>query len=684
MMVVHYNPVLVAISFLVAIVASYTALDMAGRVMEVKNRAACWWLAGGGTAMGIGIWAMHFIGMLAMVMPVKLAYNLPLTLLSLLMGIAASLFALRMVCHAVLPLRRLITGSISMGSGIAAMHYTGMMAVEISPAITWDPYWVAASFMVAFIAAGCALYLTFHLRQRRRSVHAYRVIAACIMGGGIAGMHYTGMMAACFPAHAHGAHGLNRNWMALLVTLVSLTILGIALLTSVLDARLHTKTSELVNLLARANAELEKRAHYDWLTGLPNRGWLEQQLAAALDEARSENRRFALMFLDLDDFKQVNDRLGHQAGDLLLVDVVARMKRVLMDRGILARLGGDEFVLFMPVTRAMDAATLAKQLVDNVATPYSVAQQSARVSLSVGIALYPEDGRDVRELMFNADTAMYYTKQHGRNNFHFYQAGMGESQIQENQLVSAMHQALRNQEFCLYYQPKFSAPTGAIIGFEALIRWQHPEKGLLAPDSFLPCAEKYGLIIAVGSWVLDEACRQLAQWHAQGATHWSVAVNLSALQLAQPGLVAQVLACLEKYQLPPDVLTLEITETSAINNPQESASRLAQLKARGVKISIDDFGTGYANLLYLKALPASELKIDRAFIIDTDPGSQNTAIVALIIDLARSLKLNVVAEGVETEAQKDFFTGLGCDVLQGYLLGKPLSAQSVIPFFWER
>lgn len=684
MMVAHYNPVLVAISFLVAVVASYTALDMAGRVMEVKNRATRWWLVSGGTAMGIGVWAMHFIGMLAMVMPVQLAYNLPLTLLSLLMGIAASLFALHLVCHAVLPLHRLISGSITMGSGIIAMHYTGMMAVEISPAIIWDPVWVAASVMVAFIAAGCALYLTFHLRLRRRSVHAYRVAAACVMGVGIAGMHYTGMMAAHFPGHAHGVHGLNSNWMALLVTLVSLTILGIALLTSVLDARLHNKTSELVNSLARANAELEERAHYDWLTGLPNRGWLEQQLAVALAQARSENQRFALMFLDLDDFKQVNDRLGHQAGDLLLVDVVARMKRVLMDRGILARLGGDEFVLFMPVTRAIEAASLAKELVASVLAPYSLAQQSARVSLSVGIALYPEDGRDVRELMFNADTAMYYTKQHGRNNFHFYQHGMGDRQIQENQLISALHQALRNQEFCLYYQPKFCAPTGAIIGFEALIRWQHPEKGLLSPDSFLPCAEKFGLIIAVGNWVLDEACRQLAQWRSEGATHWSVAVNLSALQLAQPELVAQVLTCLEKYQLPPDVLTLEITETSAINNPQESASRLAQLKARGVKISIDDFGTGYANLLYLKALPASELKIDRAFIKDTDPGSQNTAIVALIIELARSLKLNVVAEGVETKAQKDFFTGLGCDVLQGYLLGKPLPAQSVMPLLRER
>lgn len=684
MMVTHYNFVLVAISFLVAVVASYTALDMAGRVMEVKSRAARWWLAGGGTAMGIGIWAMHFIGMLAMVMPVRLAYNLPMTLLSLLLGIAASLFALRLVCHSVLPVYRLIFGSITMGSGIVAMHYTGMMAVEISPAIIWDPFWVAASVMVAFIAAGAALYLTFRLRMRRRAVHLYRAAAACVMGIGIAGMHYTGMMAAHFPEHGHGAPGLNSSWMALLVTLVSLTILGIALLTSVFDARLHDKTNELVSSLALANAELAKRAHYDGLTGLPNRGWLEEQLAVILDNAHRENGRFALMFLDLDDFKQVNDRLGHQTGDLLLVEAVARMKPVLADRGILARLGGDEFVLFMPIKRAIEAAGIAKKLVESMAALYVVAEQSVRVSLSVGIALYPEDGRDVRELMFNADTAMYYTKQNGRNNFHFYQKKMGDRQIQENQLVGELHQALRNQEFCLYYQPKFCASTGGVLGFEALIRWQHPERGMLAPDSFLPCAEKFGLIIPLGNWVLDEACRQLAQWRAEGATHWSVAVNLSALQLAQPGLVAQVLTCLEKYQLPPDVLTLEITETSAINNPQESASRLAQLKARGVKISIDDFGTGYANLLYLKALPASELKIDRAFIKDTDPNSQNTAIVALIIDLARSLKLNVVAEGVETVAQKNFFTGLGCDVLQGYLLGKPLPAKSVIPLLHKR
>lgn len=678
MLVSQYNQILVVISFVVAILAAYTALNMAGRVAGSQGIAARIWLAGGGVAMGIGIWAMHFIGMLAMDLAMSMSYDVAITALSMAIAIGSSMFALWLVSGEQLRLRRLLPGALVMGTGIVAMHYTGMAALEVSPGIVWDKTWVALSVVIALVASLVALWLTFRLRYEAAQVALMRLGAALTMGIAIAGMHYAGMKAAQFPVTTHmHHHGINGSWLAVLVSVVALSILAITLLVSMLDARLQARTTLLASSLAEANRELAQLALHDTLTRLPNRILLEDRISQAINKADRDGTHFALMFMDLDGFKAVNDAYGHVTGDKLLVAVTKRLLLPLKGQYTLARIGGDEFVLLVEVSGPDDAASLANALVRAIDSPFSVDPYELVVTVSIGIALYPHDGKTDREMMFNADAAMYHTKHVGRNGYHFFQPSMNTLAQTHLQLMNDLWMAVERDELRLHYQPKFHAPAGPILGFEALLRWEHPKQGLLTPDVFLQLAEKTGLIIPIGNWVINEACRQLRAWHIQGHTNWSMAVNLSTLQFEQPSLVNTVLDCLALHQLPPESLILEVTETTAMNNPDESVRVLTELTNAGVKASIDDFGTGYSSLLYLKRLPACELKIDRAFVKDLSGDSDDATIVSAIVALAKTLNLKVVAEGVETEAQQAFLTELGCNMLQGYLLGKPVSAQAI-------
>jgi len=673
-----YDQLLVIVSIFVAFLASYTALDMAGRVATSTGKAARVWLVGGGFAMGIGIWSMHFIGMLAMNLAMVMSYDPLLTLISMFVALVASIFALWIVCYGELGFARLMVGALVMASGVVAMHYIGMAALMFEPGIVWDWRWIAVSVAIALGASMAALWLAFKLRQGEGHLALLRAGAALIMGAAIAGMHYSGMAAASFPIGSHATQmGVNSSWLAMLVVVVTLSILGITLVVSTLDARLQARTSVLASSLAEANRELAQLALHDNLTRLPNRILLEDRLDQALSKAVREDTAFALMFMDLDGFKAVNDAFGHHLGDNLLVAVTERMKSLLKGHHTLARLGGDEFVLLVEISEPNDAAAMADMLVKAIDEPFLISRYELMISLSVGIAVYPGDGNDERELMFNADAAMYHTKNNGRNGYNFFQPSMNTIAQNQLQLINDLWQAQEHDELRLFYQPKFCAPQGPIVGFEALIRWQHPQRGLLSPDIFLPLAEKTGLIVSIGNWVINEACRQLSVWHRMGNTQWSIAVNLSSLQFEQPGLVQTVINALQKHQILPELLTLEVTETTAMRDPDESVRILTELTKLGVKASIDDFGTGYSSLLYLKRLPASELKIDRAFVNELHAQSEDATIVTAIVALAQTLKLKVVAEGVETEEQQAFLTSLGCDSLQGYLLGKPVPAEQV-------
>ncbi|KMK03813.1 membrane protein [Pluralibacter gergoviae] len=674
----HYNPLLVVISFVIAILAAWTALSMAGRVSTSRGKTAAFWLTGGGVSMGIGIWSMHFIGMMAMDNAMLMHYSLWLTSLSMIVAIASSLFALWLVSVDRLSPRRLLPGSLVMSTGIVVMHYTGMAAIEVSSPIIWHYGWVIASVIIALLASFSALWLTFRLRLEAAQVALMRFGAAILMGIAIAGMHYAGMMAAQMPPQMAMAHdGMHGSWLAAMVSIVTLFILAITLLLSMLDARLQARTALLASSLAQANQELAQLALQDTLTRLPNRVLFEDRLAQAIGKAKRAGSQFALMFIDLDGFKAVNDAFGHETGDRLLVAVTQRLQIPLKDQFTLARIGGDEFVLLAEIDAPEDAARLAGTLVATIDRPFSIGRYELVVTLSIGIALYPLDGQSERDLMFNADAAMYHTKHAGRNGYHFFQPSMNTFARHQLQLTNDLWSAIDRQELSLHYQPKFRTTSKELIGFEALLRWRHPHQGLLTPDLFLPLAEKTGAIIPVGNWVINEACRQLAAWRSAGKLRWSIAVNLSPLQFEHQQLVAIVTAALARHQIPPELLILEITETTAMRNPEQSIAMLNSLTQIGIKASIDDFGTGYSSLLYLKRLPACELKIDRAFVKELAGEGEDATIVSAIVALARTLKLNVVAEGVETQQQLEFLTALGCDTLQGYFLGKPMCASSI-------
>ncbi|MCH5512770.1 putative bifunctional diguanylate cyclase/phosphodiesterase [Pseudomonas syringae] len=681
MLIGSYIPSLVVISILVAILAAYTALDLVGRIVSARGRAVHLWIAGGAVAMGVGTWSTHFIGMLAFVLPIDLGYDVPLVLLSLLIAIGFSGFALWLATLPRLPALQLSLGSLLLGLGISATHYTGMAAMRMQPGIQYTPWLFALSLVIAVVASAAALRVAFHLRQQRPRVYVLRASAALLLGLAVIGMHYTGMAAANFADGSFcGAlpQGLSSNGLDRFVLVASLSILGIALFSCILDSHLETRTAVLADSLTQANLELTHLALHDNLTGLPNRALLTERIDQAMKRATEKGGCFALMFMDLDGFKPVNDAFGHHTGDLLLRQVALRLRNSLHRRDTLARVGGDEFVLLVELQHPEDALAVARQQVNEVGNPFIIGEHQLQISLSIGICVYPGNGSTQHELLINADAAMYHTKAAGKNGYSFFDVSMNSNARNQLQMSQDLHKAIKHRQFCIYYQPKFDAMTGLPVGAEALLRWNHPEQGVLGPDLFISMAEKTGLIIQIGEWVLDEACRQMREWYTQGYSHWRIAVNLSALQFCHAGLVTAVADTLARHQLPANCLTLEITETTAMHDADASLAVLRRLSEMGVDLSIDDFGTGYSSLMYLKRLPANEIKIDRGFVRDLEHDTDDAAIVSAIVAVGQALNLRIVAEGVETAVQQRFLTHLGCHSLQGFLLGYPLPAEQFL------
>ncbi|MBU2048523.1 MAG: EAL domain-containing protein [Gammaproteobacteria bacterium] len=684
MLIGSYTPWLVVISFLVAVLASFTALDMSSRVTTATTRRTTWlWLVGGGCAMGLGIWSMHFIGMLAFQLPIPLGYALGLTTVSLLAAMASSIFALWLVSQPTLPHGRLALGAVLMGSGIASMHYLGMAALHMQPGIDYHAGWVALSLLIAVAASWTALFIAFRLRSTHRRLRD-RAAPALVLGTAIVGMHYTGMAAARFPAGsicgAAAGDGLQAQWLALVVLALTIAILAVVLIVSWLDQRmeaqlLRLRNTDLSSSLDDAQAELTQAALHDPLTRLPNRRLLQQRIEQALAEAEQRGSRFAVMFMDLDGFKQVNDAYGHQTGDALLVAVADRTRKLLRPADMLARLGGDEFVLVVPIENDEDVATLASRLIQTVGNEPLLPRHDLQVTASIGIAICPDHAASERQLMAFADAAMYQAKEAGRNAYVLFADWMNESAEQQFQLLADLRRAIGSEQLFLHYQPKTRVAGQSISGAEALIRWRHPQQGLIPPDRFIRLAERSGVINEIGRWALDEACRQLRVWHDAGHDGWTVSVNLSPIQFASPNLLKEVREALQTHRIEPRRLILEITENTVMRDTEASLTLLQAMAALGVGISIDDFGTGYSSLLYLKRLPATEIKIDHAFVRDLENSSEDVVIVSAIMALGHALDMDIVAEGVETVGQRAYLERLGCDYLQGYLLGRPVDAQ---------
>ena len=435
----------------------------------------------------------------------------------------------------------------------------------------------------------------------------------------------------------------------------------------------------------QAEAQISQLAYHDALTGLLNRFSLNSQMEQALAMARREHRALAVMFLDMDRFKIINDTLGHAVGDELLIIVAHRLRENVRDSDIVARLGGDEFVVVLTeVEDATAAARLADKILHVLTQTYRIGENELHSTASIGLAFYPNDGKDSETLMKNADTAMYHAKSQGRNNVQFFTAEMNQIALKRLMLDQDLRVAVEAKQFVLHYQPQLDSRNGRVIGVEALVRWCHPRDGLISPAEFIPIAEESGLILPLGEWVLDEACRQLRAWRDSGIKDVTMAVNLSAHQLHAPVLLEQVAHTLEKHGLAGADLELEITESVAMHDPDAGIVKLKALRSLGVRLSIDDFGTGYSSLSYLKLLPIHTLKLDQSFVRDIESDSNDVAICTATIALAHNLGLVVIAEGVETEAQRLLLTSHQCDFMQGYLFSKPLPAAAALTFIEGR
>ncbi len=426
----------------------------------------------------------------------------------------------------------------------------------------------------------------------------------------------------------------------------------------------------------RAEAQIRRLAHFDQLTGLPNRTLLKDHFQYALSLAQRGGEALAVMFLDLDHFKDINDSLGHDVGDQLLVEVSRRLTAALRTGDTVARLGGDEFIFILPDTGADGAVRVATKLVEVVSRPYLIGPHELSATPSIGIAMYPDDGSDMDSLSRAADAAMYQVKRDSRNGFRFFTAEMQARSARSLLLANALHHALAREQLSLHYQPQVSLRDGSIVGAEALLRWQHPELGAISPAEFIPIAEGNGLIIPLGEWVLRQATRQAQQWTARGLPPLAVAVNLSAAQFRQPDLPERVSQMVADAGLAPARLKLELTEAVTMDNPQTAIRLMERLFERGFRLSIDDFGTGYSSLSHLKRFKVDWLKIDQSFVRDITDDSDDRAIVGAIIQLARSLGMRTIAEGVETAAQLDYLREQGCDEVQGYYFSRPLAADA--------
>jgi diguanylate cyclase (GGDEF)-like protein/PAS domain S-box-containing protein len=433
-----------------------------------------------------------------------------------------------------------------------------------------------------------------------------------------------------------------------------------------------------------AEARIQRLAHYDPLTGLPNRVLLEERTQRAMAATQRTQRPAALMFLDLDHFKAVNDSLGHRVGDAVLVELAQRLTRAVRAQDTVSRLGGDEFVLLLPDTDAAGAAALASKVLAVAQEPFHIDGRELTITPSVGIALAPRDGLDLEALSRAADAAMYRAKAEGRNAWRFYTDELQAQSDRALLLSNALRRAIERQQLSLVYQPQLELESGRIVGAEALLRWSHPELGNVPPVEFIPVAESSGLILPIGQWVLSEAARQLAAWDRDGLPPLKVAVNVSSVQLRQPDLPALVKRTVEAAGIDMHRLELELTEGAAMQDPQGAIAVMNALYENGTELSIDDFGTGYSSLAYLKNFPVGKLKIDRSFVRDIESDAGDRAIVEAIIRMATSLGMLTVAEGVETEAQLAFLRERGCCGMQGWLLSKPLTAADFARFVRER
>jgi len=438
-----------------------------------------------------------------------------------------------------------------------------------------------------------------------------------------------------------------------------------------------TQRKKMEDALREQKLILDHQAHHDSLTGLPNRVLLNDRLEHGIEKSKRNNSKLALFFIDLDHFKEINDSLGHTVGDKVLMAATQRLAESIRKEDTLARLGGDEFTIVMEdLSHVEDVSQLAQKILEILTEPVTIEKNVLYVSCSIGVSLYPDDGDNANDLLKFADIAMYKAKDVGRNNFQFYSSEMTRLVLERVEMEANLREALKNEEFVIYYQPQVNARTDTLVGMEGLVRWKHPTMGLVSPDKFIPLLQKTGLIIQLDQWVMKTAVMQMVQWYSQGLNPGVLALNLTIKQLEEKDFIATLETMLKEIKCKPEWIELEITEGQIMNDPEKAILILNQISDMGISLAVDDFGTGYSSLSYLKRLPIDRLKIDRSF-IKALPDDEDAGIVKSVIALSKSLNLKVIAEGVETKEQKDFLVENGCYDIQGHLYARPVSVEEM-------
>jgi len=681
---------LVALAYLVAVSACYVTLVFAERIGQTRTmaRRRAWSLMGA-LSFGFGVWGMHFIAMLAFTVPTRVHYDLFVTLASLLIVVLAGLMAMPALSQPDLTLGQRLKAGLVLSVGIVLMHYTGMAAAHTEAVVLYRPAPFLLSIAIAVGASFAALQLIQIFRRHYTGIYRWlRMATALVMGLAIAAMHFTGMwsMVLIAPAQAEGPlQGASNSWqLGVGIAIIALLLVIGGLGAAWADRQLQRKENDLervnslVGQLDEARASLQQAAHYDPLTDLHNRRSFNQAFAEILDRHAQQNRSLAVMFLDIDHFKRINDSLGHDAGDQLLVAMAKIIRDAVRDGDLVARFGGDEFCILASLAGPDEARHLAQRILERLRNPITIGSRPLVMTTSIGISLYPRDGGCCEELLKSADLALYLSKGNGRNTYSFFDETLREKISLQLELEAELREALVEERgLQLYYQPILDVASGHLDKAEALIRWDHPRLGLLAPNFFLGVAEANGFIEELDAWVLKRACRDLADLTAAGLTDLRIAVNCSALSLSNDALPGQIAWRLDDHRLSPRRLELEVTENALVKNVQPTAELLQRIRDLGVTVSIDDFGTGYSSLAYLKRLPIDTVKIDRSFITGLVEGNADHQIVQAIIGMARPLKLKVTAEGVEHLEQLRLLCALGCDFIQGYHISRPVPLAQV-------
>ncbi|MDK1682552.1 bifunctional diguanylate cyclase/phosphodiesterase [Acinetobacter terrestris] len=673
---IHYDFSLVVGSVIVAVLACYFAVSIEQSLFRgLGQKYEKTLLVISGCMLGAAIWCMHFVGMLACHLPADYSFDYGLTFLSYVIAFIASTFAVWLTTRATLPFLRLVLGAVLMGLGIAGMHYTGIMGLVIDHhKVYYDPLLVIFSVLIAISGSGLTFWLTFKYKNAVHKMLHIKASIALMMALTIVGMHYTGMASAAFysiDADQLASHYQNGQGLILFsIIFVSSLILVAAFTVAVLEQRLEARNKQL----SKANRELANQAVQDNLTKLPNRLFLAEYSHLLFTEHRYRDDKIAFLYIDLDRFKAVNDVFGHHVGDQLLVQLATRIQGILAENQKLLRIGSDEFLMVLETASIEQAIEKSEQVLRLIQDSFLIAGKEINISSSIGIAMYPDHGNNLQDLLINADAAMLMSKYQGRNTYSVFSYSVDQQEAKsQTKLINDLYKAVEEQQFILFYQPKFTTKSHEICGVEALIRWNHPSLGLLTPNMFITGAEKTGLIIQMGYWALEQACKQIQIWERNDTNYFPLAVNLSAVQFEHKHLFSTLERLFDKYQINPNHLAIEITESTAMHHIDASIRSFERLRQMGIKLAIDDFGTGHSSFLYLKNLPVDELKIDREFIRDLSVGSKDEIILESIIQLAIKLGLVVTAEGVETPSQADILTRLGCQQLQGYLLGMPVN-----------